>query len=187
MSCERRSHLNIRSAIIEWLTVCALAVAPSVPAWAEFNAKDGQVLGRTLGYAGDGMAGTAVVGIVFAPANNSSEKEAQLVRNVIGDGLVTGRIRLQARLIPVEQLAGATGINALYLTPGLSGSTEAIFATARRLQVPTIAANLTCVEAGHCVVGFTTEPTVQILLNQGAAERIGVHFLQAFRMLVREQ
>jgi hypothetical protein len=187
MSCERRSQLKVRSAILEWLIICVLAVASSAPAWAEFNAKDGQVLGRTLGYTGDGKTGVAVVGIVFAPANNGSEKEAQLVGGVIGDGLVAGRIRLQARLIPVEQLAGATGVNALYLTAGLSGSTEAIFAAAQRLQVPTIAANLTCVEAGYCVVGFTTEPTVQILLNQGAAERIGIHFLQAFRMLVREQ
>jgi hypothetical protein len=179
--------MKIRSVFVAWLAAGALAAASSSPALAEFNAKDGQILGRTLGYAGDGTAGIAVVGIVFAPANRVSQQDAQVIRTVIGDGLVTGRIRLYVRLIPVEQLAGVTGLNALYVTPGLSASAEAIFSAAQRLQVPTIAANLTCVESGRCVVGFTSEPTVQILLNQGAAERIGVHFLQAFRMLVREQ
>jgi hypothetical protein len=169
------------------LATAALIAALSPAARAEFNAKDAQVLGRTLGYVGDGMTGIAVVGVVFEPANRSSQREADLIRAVIGDGLATGRIWLHARLIPVEQLAGVTGLNALYLTSGLAESTEAIFGAARRLRAPTISADLVCVEAGRCVVGFSSEPTVQILLNRGAAERVGVYFLQAFRMLVREK
>ena len=82
---------------------------------------------------------------------------------------------------------GAAGLSGLYLTSGLDSSMDAVFGAARRLRVPTISASLACVEQGHCVVGFTSEPTVQILLNEGAAERTGVHFLQAFRMLVREK
>jgi hypothetical protein len=169
------------------LAAVALTGAPSRAYSTEFNAKDGQILGRTLVYTGDGMTGTAVVGIVFTPADHASQQEAELVQSVIGDGMATGRIRLQARLIPVEQLPHATGVNALYLTTGLSESTEAVFSAARRLQAPTVSADLACVQAGRCVVGFSSEPTVQILLNQGAAERIGVHFLQAFRMLVKEK
>jgi len=161
------------------------ALSPS--ASAGFNAKDAQVLGRTLGYVGDGMTGIAVVGIVFEPADHTSQQEAEVVRAVIGDGLATGRIRLQARLIPVEQIATANGLNALYLTPGLAESAEAIVGAARRLRIPTISDDMACVASGRCVVGFSSEPTVQILLNQEAAEQIGVHFLQAFRMLVREQ
>ena len=169
------------------LAAAILIAASSLAAAAEFDAKDGQILGRTLGYSGDGMTGVAVVGIVFSPANPGSQHEAEIIRAVIGDGLATGRIRLQARLVPVDTLSGVTGLNALYLTTGLPEDTETIFSVARRLRAPTISANLTCVEAGRCVVGFISEPTVQILLNEGAAERIGVHFLQAFRMLVREQ
>jgi hypothetical protein len=161
-----------------------MSVALPPAARAEFDAKDAQILGRTLGYSGDGMSGVVVVGVVFAPGDPESRREAELVRSVIGDGLPTGRVRLQARLVPVEQLAMATGLNALYLTPGLDGSSELILSAARRLQIPTISASLPCVESGRCVVGYTSEPTVQILINQGAAVRIGVHFLQAFRMLV---
>lgn len=169
------------------LAMAALAVAFSLPAKAEFTAKDGQILGRTLGYVGNGTTGVVVVGVVFSPNDPASQQEAEVVRAVIGDGLATGRTRLQARLVPVGQLVEVTGLNGLYLTSGLSDSMDAVVAAAQRLQAPTISANLSCVETGHCVVGFSSEPTVQILLNQGAAERIGVHFLQAFRMLVREQ
>ena len=82
-----------------------LLVALSWPAAAEFSAKDGQILGRTLGYVGNGMTGVLVVGIVFAPASAISQTDADHVRAVIGDGLPAGRIRLQARLVPVDQLA----------------------------------------------------------------------------------
>jgi hypothetical protein len=179
--------VTARTLTLAWLAAASLVAAWSPQAKAEFNAKDAQVLGRTLGYVGSGMTGIAVVGVVFEPANRTSQHEADLIRAVIGDGLATGRIRLQARLITVEQLAGATGLSALYLTSGLAESTDAIFGAARRLRAPTISADLVCVEAGRCVVGFSSEPTVQILLNRGAAERIGVDFVQAFRMLVREK
>lgn len=166
----------------------AILTAASAPATgATFSAKDGQILGRMLGYVGDGMTGVAVVGVVFSPTDHGSQQEAELVQSAVGDGMTTGRIRLQIRLVPVGELSAVTGLSALYLTDGLADYADAVFAAAQRLQVPTVSASLGCVEAGRCVVGFTSEPTVQILLNQGAAERIGVHFLQAFRMLVREQ
>jgi ribosomal protein S12 methylthiotransferase accessory factor YcaO len=96
-------------------------------------------------------------------------------------------VRLQVRLIPIEQLSGVTGIAALYVTSGLTGSMEAVWTAARRLHIPTISADLACVQAGNCVVGFSTQPTVQILIDNAAAERAGVRFVQAFRMLVREK
>jgi hypothetical protein len=169
------------------LTSFALAAASSLAANPEFSVKDGQVLGRTLGYVGDGMSGIAVVGIAFIPANPASQRDADTIRSVIGEELLTGRVRLKARLIPVEQLAGVTGVNALYVTLGLAGSMETVSSAAQRLHIPTIAANLACVQSGGCVVGFSTEPTVQILIDQGVAERMGVRFLPAFRMLVKEK
>ena len=73
------------------------------------------------------------------------------------------------------------------MTGTLTDDMQAIVSAARRLKAPTVSIDMTCVLSGNCVVGFTSQPTVQIILNQGAAEQIGVHFLQAFRMLVREK
>jgi hypothetical protein len=170
-----------------WLVGAVMSVALSSTARASFTAKDGQILGRTLSYVGNGMSGLAVVGIVFAPANPASRHEAEVIQGIIGDGLVTGKIRLQARLVAVEDVAGITGIHALYVTSGLSGNMTAVLSAAQHLRVPTVSTDPACVLSGDCVVGIASEPTVQIILNQGAAERIGIHFLQAFRMLVKEK
>ena len=154
---------------------------------AQFSARDGQILGRTLGYVGDGMTGVVTLGIVFLPGDPSSQQEAALVQGVIGEGLVAGHVRLEARLVPVDQLAVVSGVNALYVTPDLAGSMSAVAGTALRLHVPTVSIDMACVQSGRCVVGFSSQPTVQIVIDHAAAERAGVHFLQAFRMLVREK
>jgi hypothetical protein len=169
---------------------CLMAAFPLVAApqaaGAEFSAKDGQILGRTLGFVGDGMSGVAIVGVVFAPANPASTQEADLIQQVVGDDMPAGRVRLRVRLVPVGQLMEVTGIQALYVTSGLAADGQ-LSAAAQRLHVPTISADIGCVEHGPCVVGFSSEPTVQIVIDRGAADRDGVHFLQAFRMLVREK
>ncbi len=109
-----------RAPWVRWFGVIAIvaivAVAGIAPARADFNTRDGQILGRTLGYVGDGMSGTAILGIVFIPGDPSSRREAELIRTVIGNGLTAGRVRLQACLIPVDQLAVVIGVNALYVT-----------------------------------------------------------------------
>lgn len=166
----------------------AFLVLPAPPAaGAEFSPKDGQILGRTLGFLGDGMSGPAVVGVVFSPADPTSRREAELIQAVIGEDMPTGRVRLRSRLVPVGQVSDVSGIQALYVTGGLAASMDAVSAAAQRLHVPTISADIGCVQAGACVVGFSSEPTVQIMIDRGAAERSGVHFVQAFRMLVREK
>nr|WP_294529578.1 hypothetical protein [uncultured Rhodopila sp.] len=173
--------------VLASLTAAILVIPPLRAAGAEFSAKDGQVLGRTLGFVGDGMSGLAVVGVVFSPADPASCREAELIRAVIGDDMPAGRVLLRSRLVPIGQVADVTGLHALYVTGGLMGSMDAVWSAARRLHVPTISADIGCIQAGACVVGFSSEPTVQIVIDRGAAERSGVHFLQAFRMLVREK
>ena len=90
-------------------------------------------------------------------------------------------------MVPVEQLATVTGVAALYVTSGLNANMPTISGAAQRLRIPTISADLACVQSSGCVVGYSTEPTVQIVIDKEAAERTGVRFMQAFRMLVREK
>jgi hypothetical protein len=162
--------------------------AMSAPAaFAQFSPKDGQVLGRTLSFVGDGMSGIVIVGVVVSATDPASQRDAEAIRTVIGADLPAGRVRLQVRLVQLEQLNEVTGVAALYVTAGLAASMDRIAETARRLHVPTISADLVCVQSRGCVIGYTTEPTVQILIDKEQAERTGVHFMQAFRMLVREK
>jgi hypothetical protein len=178
---------QVVAAILASVTAAFLVIPSPRAAGAEFSAKDGQVLGRTLGFVGDGMSGPAVVGVVFLPTDAASRREAELIQAVIGEDMPAGRVRLRSRLVPLAQVSEVTGIHALYVTAGLADSMEAVWAAAQRLHIPTISADMGCVQAGACVVGFSSEPTVQIVIDRRAAERSGVRFLQAFRMLVREK
>ena len=179
--------MTVRALALAGLAAAGLAFTPSEASTAEFTIKDGQVLGRTLGFVGDGMTGIAIVGVVFEPASATSIKEAELIQRVIGNGMPAGRINLQTRLVPVGEVSGITGISALYVTSGLAANIGPITDAAQRLHIPTVSANLTCVQTGPCVVGYASEPTIQIIIDHGAAERAGIRFLQAFRMLVREK
>ena len=160
-------------------------VTPSWALRAEFSIKDAQVLGRTMGFVGNGMTGVAVVGVAFD--SPSSRREADAIRAVVGDELSTGRVKLRMRLVPLDQLATIDGIDAIFIPSGLTTSATAIAGAAQRLRIPTVSTDMSCVETADCVVGFSSEPTVQIVIDRGAADRAGVSFMQAFRMLVREK
>src|SRR4051812_30206065 len=108
------------------LAIGAAIAASSHASGAEFSAKDGQVLGRTLSFVGDGMTSVAVLGVVVSPSSPASQRDADAIRAVIGDDLLTGRVRLRVRLITVDQLAAVTGVAALYVTSGLAGSMDII-------------------------------------------------------------
>lgn len=178
--------MTLRTRITAAALSAPLLLASPPGSCGEFTAKDGQVLGRTMGYVGDGMTGVAVVGIVFSPGHPGSQREAELVRAVIGEGLPAGRVRLQARLVPIDQLSAVGGVDALYITSGSAGSPPVLLA-AQRLRILTVSTDMACVERAQCAVGFSSEPTVQIVISRGAADRTGVRFTQAFRMLVTER
>jgi hypothetical protein len=164
----------------------ALAAASPI-AVAQFSVKDGQVLGRTLGFVGDGMSGVVIVGVVVSATDPASQRDAEAIRAVIGADLPAGRVRLQMQVVPLDQLNAVNGVAALYVTAGLSANMEKIGITAQRLHVPTISADLVCVQSRGCVIGYSTEPILQIVIDTAQAERTGVRFMQAFRMLVREK
>jgi hypothetical protein len=181
------ASMKLRVLMLGGLALLQLAGVSAAAAKSDFTEKDAQVLGRSIGYIGDGMSGVAIVGVAFEPTSVDSQREADRIRTIVGTDLKTGRVQLEVRLIVVDELVRATGISAIYVTAGLNKRADMVLSAAQRLHVPTISADLACVEAGECVLGYSSEPTVQILINQGAAERIGVRFLQAFRMLVKEQ
>ena len=167
------------------LSVWLLAIPPQASG-AEFTAKDAQVLGRTLGYVGDGRTGNALVGIVGSPGGPAAQDGVERVLAVIGQGLAAGRVTLQARLLPIDQLAVASGMDALFVTSESLGRPE-VMRAAERLRIPVVSTDLACAEKAQCTVGFTSEPTVQIVISRSAADRTGVRFTQAFRMLVPER
>ena len=186
---KRRRAWSLRpwSRVVAPAWTVLFLMSPSWAAWSEFSPKDAQVLGRIMGFVGAGMTGGAGGGGACAADSPAARREADAVRAIVGDGLPTGRVTLRTRLVPVDQLPTVNGIDALFITPGLAMSTALIAGAAQRLRIPTLSTDMACVEAANCVVGFSSQPTVQIVIDRSAADRAGVRFTQAFRMLVREK
>lgn len=167
------------------LALCFTAL-PLEPGCAQFTPRDAQIIARTLGFIESATSGIVEIGITYAPDRPSSMHQAENLAGAIGDALVAGRITLKARLIPIDQLRNAAGIGAIFVTSDLDPHLDEVDAAARRLHVPTISTEMACVRTARCILAFSSQPTVQIVLNHDAANNAGVRFTQAFRMLVRE-
>jgi hypothetical protein len=153
---------------------------------AQFTQRDGQIIARTLSFIEAGTGGTLEIGIAYAPDSPDSVRKAQSLKAVIGDALAAGKVTLKARLIPIQQLANAMGIAGIFVIGELGAYSDQVPSAALRLHIPTISTEMACVQSARCILAFSSQPTVEIVLNHNAANSAGVHFTQAFRMLVRE-
>ena len=164
----------------------ALLLLLATPSRAQFTPRDGQIIARTLSFVEACDGGMLELGIVYAPDRAASVRQAESLKAAIGDALAAGKVTLKARLIPVDQLASATGLAGIFVAGDLGPQISEVSRAAQRLHIPTISNEIACVRAARCVVAFTSQPTVEIVLNHEAASSAGVRFTQAFRMLVRE-
>jgi hypothetical protein len=144
-------------------------------------AKTIQVAGRALTFLKNGPTGRTIVGIVFDPANPGSVAEKNAIMAAIGSGYTAGAMTIVGK--PME--AGADGgAKVLFVTRGVNYA--AVEATARAKRIITIGSDFACVRSGACVMGISTDPTVQIVVDHEAAAAVGASFREAFRMMIQE-
>lgn len=144
-------------------------------------AKNIQVAGRILTFLENGPTGRTIIGVVFDPANPGSVAEKNTIMAAIGDGYSAGAVTLVGK--PIE--AGADGrAKVLFVTRGVDYA--AVGSDARAKHIITIGSDPACVQSGACVVGVSTDPTVEIIVNHRAAAAVGASFKAAFRMMIQE-
>lgn len=146
--------------------------------------KDLQVAGRALTFLENGPAGRATLGVVFDPAKPASVAEKNAIMAALGAGFSAGGLTLVGKPVEAGGVAGAAGVQALYLTSGLDHAK--VGAAAKGKKLVTISADLACVRSGACVMGVATTPKVEITVNRAAASAVGVAFKAAFRMMIKE-
>jgi len=173
--------------LIFWSLLAAgtLAIAVS-PARADITAKDVQVMARALGFTDKPPSGDVNIGIVFAPGNAQSAKEANDLQQILGAGLKAGNLTLKPVLIKLDDLASASDIAAFLLTEGVGADGSKVAAAAKSKQKPCITTDIAQVQGGACAMGIKSEPKVEIVVNKAAAADSGVSFAAAFRMMITE-
>lgn len=152
----------------------------------EVTMKDIQVIGRTLGFMVDARVGALQLGIIYLRGNPESVRQAIAMQATLGTGLSAGKLVLQPKMVPADELSTLDHVEALFIVPTASSAAAAAATTAGRLHVPIISKDVTCAAAGHCAVAFQSEPLVEIVFSPSAAANEGVRFTAAFRMLVKQ-
>ena len=139
---------------LRWLSLVGLVlllalVLPARSCHAQFTARDGQIIARTLS-----INGSMEIGIVYAPDRPAPVSLAESMRSAIGDALIAGKVTLKAHLVPVDQLSSATGLGGIFIAGDLGSHLDKVTAAARRLHIPTISNEPACVRAGRVRLKF---------------------------------
>jgi len=170
--------------------LCLLAVGaatlPTSPARADITPKDVQVMARALGFTEKPPTGEVNIGIVFAPGNPQSAKEADDLKTLMGTGLKAGNLTLKPVLVKIDDLGSAGDVAAFLLTDGVGADGAKLAAATKTKQKPCVTIDMAQVQSGACVMGIKSEPKVEIVVNKAAAADSGVSFAASFRMMITE-
>lgn len=161
------------------------AVLAAQPAAAEVTAKDVQVMARALGFTDKAPSGDLSIGIVYAPGNAQSAKEAVDLQKMMGGGLSAGSLTLKPVLVKIDDV-GAADVGAYLLTEGVGGEAAKLAAVAKAKQKICVTTDMSQVQSGACAMGVKSDPKVEIVVNKAAAAASGVGFAAAFRMMITE-
>ncbi len=165
--------------------ILGVFVVPMASARADVTPKDLQVMARALGFTEKPPTGEVTIGIVYAPANPQSAKEAEDVQKLMGDGLKAGAIVLKPKLVKIDAVADADA-GAFLLTEGVGAEASKLAAATKAKQKPCVTIDIPQVQSGACVMGVKSEPKVEIIVNKAAAADSGVSFAASFRMMITE-
>jgi hypothetical protein len=153
-------------------------------AHAQFTMSDLQIAGRALGFLDKPLQGQVTAGIVYSPANPQSAREAEALKDMLGDGLKIGNVTLRPVLVAAADVQHSTA--ALFLlTDGIDDLTPVADA-ARTKQIPCITTDLAKVKSGNCAIGVRSQPKIEILVNRNAATGSQLSFSAVFRMMITE-
>lgn len=156
----------------------AAALVFTVNAEAATGARELQVMARAVGFVQGLPRGVIDVAVVDGPG-------ADAVLAAMGSGVNAGGIMMLPRRVPLQQLA-QSGVRVVIVPEGQGASHAAIAVAAQRMQAITLSSDMSCVRAGHCVVGVAAQPRVDIVISRSAAGASRVSFAQAFRVIFRE-
>ncbi len=162
-----------------------LAPAVAVPAARATSFKDIQVGIRGIAFLTDPPRGRVEVAIIRDAQSRSSEQDAEAIEGWVA-AAGTDKLDLVPRLVDIRDLDRTGPVRIAIVASGLEPYFGRILAFAQRNGTLTITADLACVRSGNCILGVTTEPNVEVIVNRRTSLACGLDFVRSFRMMVKE-
>ena len=178
---SRTSWIARSGARLLLLSCAALAFGD---AHAEFTLSDIQIAGRALGFLDKPLQGQVTAGIIYSPTNPQSTREAEALRDMLGDGLKIGNITLRPVLVSVADVQHSAA--ALFLVTDGANDLRLVSDASRNKKIPCITTDLSKVKDGTCAIGVRSQPKIEILVNRNAALASQLSFSAVFRMMITE-
>lgn len=165
------------------LALALVALGCAAPLEAELNVP---IAVRVVSFIQPTPTGIVNTAILYDPGDAASEGEAASIERAVGARLSVGRSIIRTRRVPVSAIGTLSGYQVAFVTVGLRTEQGSIASAANHSSVLTISSDRSCVQSGHCVVGVTASPKVQITVNRAAARAANIRFGSAFLMLIKE-
>ena len=141
---------------------------------------------RTLGFLKNPPEGLSDFAVIYDPANPDSTRDKTAVYDAIDGGTPIGPAIIRTAPIPVTELHRIKNYRYILITSGIDSYIPKIRQMIQGSGIVTITTNLNYVASGDCVLGVSSDPKVQVLLNRNAASDAAVSFSTSFRMMIQE-
>ncbi|MBF0561837.1 MAG: hypothetical protein HQL37_07405 [Alphaproteobacteria bacterium] len=126
------------------------------------------------------------VAILYDPQIVESLADSRNIQNWVGKEAVLPNIELVPVPLDVGRLDNAAAFRVVIVTSGLEHHFDNILNYTRRNASLSITSDVNCVRDAKCVVGINATPTLNVFINQTAANACHIIFLSGFRMMVKE-
>jgi ABC-type uncharacterized transport system substrate-binding protein len=165
------------------LVVCC-ALAP-VSGRADVTLTDLQIAARALSFMEDPLTGTVRVGIVHAPTNARSARQAEDLRSMLAGGLQVGSLELRPVMVRLDE-AQVADVDLFFLTEYLNPHEVPLSAVSAARRIPCVTTDIAQVQSGACIMGVRSAPKIEILVNRAASIASGMAFATVFRVMITE-
>ncbi|NHO31339.1 hypothetical protein [Acetobacter fallax] len=161
---------------------CALCAAAPDAGSSSFNTKDIAILGQTLHFVDPPPDSIVRIAVVYNSAVPGSKDEATGIMKQFPEDLSVSGFSLHPFIVNLDQI-GQAAFNAAISTTG--AGTPQLRQALNAHHAICITNHLDQVSEGYCQIYMTSQPSVDIRLNQAASDAADVHFATAFRIMVR--
>jgi hypothetical protein len=170
------------SAWLGLVVCCSLAPASGR---ADVTLTDLQIAARALSFMEDPLTGTVRVGIVHAPANARSARQAEELLATLGRGLQVGSLELRPVMVRLDE-AELADVDLFFLTEYLNPHEVPLSSISTARRIPCVTTDIAQVQGGACLMGVRSTPKIEILVNRAASIDSGMTFSTVFRVMITE-
>jgi len=166
------------------LALAIFLLLPITSSYAQASNKDIATISKAISFMQNGPKGTLNVAIAYDPSDKESFNYASEVEEALASPVGSGRVKLLGKKVPVQSLNKNNDYKVIFVTKGLVSKYKKILEDAQNRGIITVSTDVECLDRGGCLLTVETNPNVEISMNTKVADRTGIRFESAFRMMI---